>query len=143
MNIFVCLDEKGGMMFNKRRQSSDRVIRADILQTVGGHKLYVNSYTAKQFTEENNVITIADNCLAQAGADDYVFVENMQVGQYLADIQQIIVYRWDRKYPADFFFDVELSSTKWVLLSSEEMEGYSHECIGKEVYTKISKERIK
>ena len=41
MHIFVCLDNVCGMTFNKRRQSSDRVIRENILQTIDEKKLYV------------------------------------------------------------------------------------------------------
>ena len=30
MNIIICLDDNNGMMFNKRRQSQDRILRADL-----------------------------------------------------------------------------------------------------------------
>lgn len=140
MNIFVCLDEVGGMTFNNRRQSSDRIIRQDILQMVEEHKLYMTQYSAKQFAEEVRNIVTDDNCLEQADVEDYVFIENLPISNYLSKIQQIIVYRWKREYPADFFFDVELPSEEWVLSTYEEFEGYSHECIGKEIYTKISVE---
>ena len=140
MNIFVCLDENGGMTFNNRRQSSDRIIRKDILQTIKGNKLYMTQYSAKQFAEEVGNIVTDDNCLEQADVEDYVFIENLPISNYLSKIQQIIVYRWKREYPADFFFDVKLPSEEWALSIYEEFEGYSHECIGKEIYTRINKE---
>lgn len=140
MNIFVCLDEKGGMTFNKRRQSSDRTIRQDILQTVGEKNLYMNSYTAKQFAEESGNIIENDNCLESAEENAYVFIENLPISNYISKIQNIIVYRWKRTYPADVFFDIDLLSSDWVLSVSEEFEGYSHECIGKEIYIKRNKE---
>ena len=34
MNIIVCLDDKNGMMFNKRRQSQDKLLRSDIKELV-------------------------------------------------------------------------------------------------------------
>ena len=135
MNIFVCLDEVGGMTFNKRRQSSDRVIREDILQTIGENKLYVNSYTAKQFEEDNRLL-IDDNCIGNTKPGDYLFLENIPVSNYISEIESIIVYRWQRKYPADFFFDIDLTSDDWQLSSSEELKGYSHETIIKEIYKK-------
>ncbi len=136
MKVFVCLDESGGMTFNKRRQSSDRVIREDMLRTVGENHLYVNSYTAKQFTdEENSQLIIDDNCLIN-GNQGHIFVENSAVGAYASEIEQIVVYRWKRKYPADFFFDIDLTSPEWNLSVSEEFAGHSHECIGKEIYIK-------
>lgn len=140
MNIFVCLDENGGMTFNNRRQSSDRVIRKDMLQMVSENTLYITPYSAKQFAEETGNIVTEENCLEQARETEYVFIENLQISDYLSKIQQIIVYRWKRAYPADFFFDMELPSEEWTLSAYEELEGHSHECIGKEIYTKISKE---
>ncbi len=137
MKIFVCLDEAGGMMFNKRRQSSDRVIREDMLRMLGEKKLYVNSYTAKQFLEEEKERLLVDEeCLLQAGKDDYVFVENLTIGNHIFDVEELIVYRWKRAYPADFRFDVDLTTEEWELTVSEEMVGNSHECIGKEIYRK-------
>ena len=137
MKIFVCLDEKGGMLFNKRRQSSDRVVREDMLQILGEKKLYVNSYTAKQFLEEEKERLIVDEeCLSLAGSEDYVFVENLTISSFLSEVQELIVYRWKRNYPADFFFDVNLTTEEWELTVSEEMVGNSHECIGKEIYRK-------
>ena len=41
MNIIVCLDDKNGMMFNKRRQSQDRVLRQRMLELAGEKKLPV------------------------------------------------------------------------------------------------------
>ena len=138
MKLFVCLDEVGGMTFNKRRQSSDRIIRDDMLQIVQDAPFLVNSYTAKQFTEEqSSQIQVDDNCLENASEDAFVFVENIGVLDYISNIEQIIVYRWQRKYPADFFFDVDLKSSDWELVSQEEIVGYSHECILKEVYKKV------
>lgn len=136
MKIFVCLDEAGGMLFNKRRQSSDRVVRENMLEMLGENPLYVNSYTAKQFTEEeSSQIILDDNCLIN-GKNGYAFVENITPGEYLLEIEQIVVYRWKRKYPADFFFDIDLTSADWELISSEEFAGHSHEVIGKEIYQK-------
>ena len=36
MIVIACLDDNGGMMFNHRRQSQDRVLRAHIAALVGG-----------------------------------------------------------------------------------------------------------
>lgn len=137
MKIFVCLDEAGGMTFNKRRQSSDRVLRENMLVMIGENLLYVNDYTAKQFTEEESIHLLVDEECLTNGNQGYVFVENMSVGAYLSEIEQIVVYRWKRKYPADHFFDIDLTTPDWKLTLSEEFIGYSHECIGKEVYERV------
>ena len=48
MILIVCVDDHNGMMFNHRRQSQDRVLRADILELTGGKKLWMNAYSRKQ-----------------------------------------------------------------------------------------------
>ena len=39
MNIIVCLEDKNGMMFNKRRLSQDVAIREDIYKNMDGKSL--------------------------------------------------------------------------------------------------------
>ena len=46
--------------------------------------------------------------------------------------REIILYKWNRVYPADFRFEVDLSS--WKLEESEEFAGLSHEKITRERY---------
>lgn len=141
MKIIVCLDEKGGMLFNNRRQSSDRIIRQDMLQMLGEQKLYVNAYTAKQFAEEEmDKLVVDEECLEKAETDDLVFVENIHVGEHVSKVEQVIVYRWERTYPADFFFDIDLASKEWMLLTEQEFAGHSHEVIWKEIYVRAEGE---
>lgn len=49
MIVMVCVDDKNGMMFNKRRQSQDRVLRQHMLELAGDKKLWMNAYSRKQF----------------------------------------------------------------------------------------------
>lgn len=44
MNIIICLDDNNGMMFNKRRQSQDRILRADLKEFIKDKDLYMNNY---------------------------------------------------------------------------------------------------
>ena len=41
MQIIVCVDDRGGMLFNKRRQSRDRVLIADVLSELGDKKIHI------------------------------------------------------------------------------------------------------
>lgn len=46
----------------------------------------------------------------------------------------LIVYRWNRTYPADLFLTLPLE--QWTLVRQEEFAGSSHQNITKEVYTR-------
>ena len=45
MKLIVCLDNKNGLCFNKRRQSQDRRLRDFIKAMTKDSKLYMNFYT--------------------------------------------------------------------------------------------------
>ena len=80
----------------------------------------MNPASEKLFAEqkESGKVTL------QAAAD---FLEQAGEGEY-------IVFWWNRHYPPDRKFDLDLS--KWNKVSEEEFAGYSHEKITKEVYEK-------
>ena len=77
MIVIACLDDNGGMMFNHRRQSQDRVLRAHIAALVGGAMLWMNHYSAQQFDAESiQHLNVDDAFLQEAVDGDYCFVEN-------------------------------------------------------------------
>ena len=84
MIIMVCVDDNNGMMFNKRRQSQDRVLRQRMLELAGEKKL--------------------------------------------------ILFHWNRVYPADLHSTLDLSG--WNLTETEEFAGNSHEKITQERYVR-------
>ena len=45
MILMVAVDDNNGMMFNKRRQSQDRVLRDRIRKLCANGRLWVNHYT--------------------------------------------------------------------------------------------------
>ena len=45
MRVIVCLDDKGGMTFNNRRQSRDRVLIADVVKMADGSKIFISQYS--------------------------------------------------------------------------------------------------
>ena len=58
MNIIVCLEDKNGMMFNKRRLSQDVAIREDIYKNMDGKSLIMNAYSYKMFSKDEPKIDI-------------------------------------------------------------------------------------
>ena len=51
-------------------------------------------------------------------------------------LEKVIVYKWNRKYPADQFFSFPLKERNWRLIQATEFTGYSHEKITEEIYFK-------
>lgn len=75
MILIACADDNLGMLFNSRRQSMDRVLRARLLKLCGTHKLWMNAYSRAQFDETFEGITVDEDFMAKAGCDDYCFAE--------------------------------------------------------------------
>lgn len=132
MILMVCVDDRGGMLFHHRRQSQDRVVREDLLREAGD-RLLMNAYSAKQFEPDAHIIC-AEDCLERAGEGDCCFVENLDPLAYADRIEKVIVYHWNRVYPADVYFTIPLQDAPWKLESVTEFPGFSHEKITKEVY---------
>ncbi len=137
MIAIVCVDNAGGMLFNKRRQSQDKVLRQRIMKMCMNHKLWMNSYSFKQFADEDarNILT-DEKFYLLAAEDDFCFIETDDPSTFADKIKKLIVYRWNRDYPADTCFTLLDNDKSWKLDCSCEFEGFSHEKITEEVYTK-------
>ena len=133
MIVIVCIDDNNGMMFNNRRQSQDAILREDILALARDGQLRMNAYSKKQFPGESPVRIQAD-FLEKAEPGDFCFVEDRDIGPYEDRIEKLILYRWNRKYPADTFFTLDLR--EWRLEESVEFAGSSHEKITREIYVR-------
>lgn len=131
MILLCCVDDHMGMTFNHRRQSQDRILRQRILELSAGF-LWMNEYSAKQFTDAAGQIIVDPDFTHKCPNGAYCFVEDVPVQMLLPE--RIILYRWNRTYPADTYFDIPL--TEWNLLHVYDFPGYSHERITEEVYIK-------
>ncbi|MBR6531927.1 MAG: ribonuclease Z [Clostridia bacterium] len=130
MKIIVCVDKKNGMLFNSRRQSQDEEIRNRIIGISKDSTLWMNDYSAKQFNNTDN-IRISESFLNEAQNGDYCFVENCEI---IPDrIESVILYKWNRNYPADMFFEIDLKKL-FKKISSTDFAGSSHEKITEEIY---------
>lgn len=137
MILIAAVDDNNGMLFNKRRQSQDRALRERILSLSARSRLWVNHYTEKQFAQDGQVVNhlnADDSFMDKAANGEYCFVENTAAAPYEDRAEQIILFHWNRRYPADLFFDIDLAAGGWRLSSSEDFPGYSHEKITMEVY---------
>ena len=121
MILMACVDGRNGMAFNCRRQSRDRAVRADLLAT------------ARQYAPaEQTRLRVDPSFLEKAGPGEPCFVEDRSVAPCAGRVERVVLYRWDRAYPADLYWDLSLEG--WTLARREEFPGFSHEIITKEVY---------
>ena len=132
MKLIVCLDDQNGMLFHGRRQSRDKVLCENILDTFGNAGLYMNAYSAKLFPANENEIHIGDDLSAKISG--YWFVENLDMLPYADRITELVVYRWNRVYPADLYFPIEVVLKRLKLTQSRTFEGNSHPRITEEIY---------
>lgn len=131
MKVIICLDDKGGMLFNNRRQSRDKEVLKDIVNNLDEEKLYISPFSEKLFADFSDCIVIDEDFLINASENTACFVENKSL-EGVSGISEIIVYRWNRVYPADFKCKVDFSL--FTLVESVDFKGFSHEKITKETY---------
>lgn len=139
MIIIACVDEKNGLMFNRRRQSRDSVVCRDILEECSGKKLYMSAYSGILFAEAKGTeIVVSDDIMNQAGEEDACFIEDTPIDGFKERAHKVILYKWNRRYPADRYFTLDLSGGAWELRQTADFKGSSHEKITKEVYERVS-----
>ena len=142
MVVYIAIDKDNGMLFNNRRQSQDRIMRENMLKQVGDAKLWMAEYSQMLFqTQDDNDVPsnlIVDNdFLSKAGPDDHCFVENIDISSWMDKIDTLVIYKWNRDYPDDFYFDFSTLDNHWRKFSVNHFKGSSHDKITKEVWKRI------
>ena len=147
MIIIACVDDNLGLLFNNRRQSRDGILIKDILDFLDNKMLWINTYSKQLFPEQENII-VSENFIDEADEGDFCFIENIDLEKYIDKIEKIILYFWNREYPSDRKFDINLDD--WVLTNEKDFEGSSHEKITQKIYIrrnegweKVTKQRRK
>lgn len=133
MILMVCIDDRGGMMFNHRRQSRDRVLCARMLEIVKESRLHVTPYTQKIF-DPTAPLCVSDTPWVAVKDGEYYFAEDGEIPA--KGIEKIYLYRWNRAYPGDRFFEFDLAALGFTLTHSEDFVGSSHDRITEEIYVK-------
>ena len=136
MTVIVCTDDRGGMLFMKRRVSRDRLLIEDVCKTAEDGMLYISDYSEELFSDSDASVISVSRPLTSAGEGDFVFIENEHLTPYLEKIRTLIIYRFNRTYPFDFSLDVVPEECGFSLSESYDFKGYSHEKITKEIYVK-------
>ena len=113
MIAVVCIDDKGGMLFNRRRQSQDRLLRQDLLTEAGGRPVWLSPYSLRQFPDPPENLRSAEDFFCRPGRGEYCFFEDVDPAPWLEGAEGVILYHWNRSYPGDLFFPLPL--TGWTL----------------------------
>ncbi len=133
MRIIVCVEDNFGMLFNKRRVSSDRAVTQRISELAAGNKLWMNSYSSRLFEEMRISVCVDEDFLNKAEKGDYCFVENADIMPFEKKVEQIILFRWNRRYPSDLKLSAKVLENR-KKVNSREFAGNSHEKITEEIY---------
>ncbi len=133
MILMVCIDDAGGMMFNHRRQSRDRVLCARMLEISKESRLHVTPYTQKLF-EPTAPLCVGDAPWQNAKIGEYYFAEDGEIP--MERVEKIYLYRWNRAYPGDRYFYADLAAFGFKMIQSEDFSGSSHDRITEEIFIK-------
>ncbi len=131
MTIYVCLDDQGGMLFNHRRQSRDIAVLQDL-----GQPVYIDAFSEKLFLSSGIPYRLAPEDLGQLPKESGFFLENREPETVLPLADTVVIYRWNRLYPANVRWNADLTEWGFSLESLSEFPGKSHETITREVYVK-------
>ena len=135
ITVAITVDDKMGLAFNKRRQSRDKLLIADLCNKTDG-PIYVSNYSAPLFEEHADKITVVDEPLRDTPDGGCCFVEMAHLGEHVNDISKLIVYHWNRLYPSDKKLDIDVTVSGFKMTAKYEFTGNSHDKITKGIYEK-------
>jgi len=129
VTLYICLDDRNGLRFNKRRQSRDSALLEDIRSQLTG-PLLIEPFSEKLIREAGIPYVLPP----ETGED--FFAEDVPGEELLAGCSTVVIYRWNRHYPADVRWEPDLEARGFALKETVEFPGSSHEKITREVYVK-------
>ena len=134
MTVIVCICDGGGMLFNNRRLSRDRLLMENLSAFIGDGALYISDFSEHLFEKTDLCTIVASDPLDRAKKEDFVFVENLSLAKYKNKIDRLVIYKWNRSYPFDFSLDISPEKEKMTLTEGTDFKGSSHEEITREIW---------
>ena len=156
MKLILFTDDRYGFSFNHRRQSSDLRAREHLKARLAGEwpSVYMNDYTRRSLQRDGLIeellpethpassrqdeASFPEQAVASSVRDDpsflqeaaaaggWAYVENVSLTGYYHLIDEILLYRFDKRYPADRLFAVSLLQS-FTLAEQEIIPGSSHD----------------
>ena len=135
MTVIVCVCDGGGMLFNGRRLSRDAAVIKDVESLVGDGIVFISNFSEKLFEDSSeSVISVSDPL--ESAKDDFAFIEDMALLPYAEKIDELVIYRWNRRYPFDFKLDIDPEKEGMTLAQTVDIVGNSHAKITRETWRK-------
>jgi len=134
VTLIVCVDDRMGMAFGGRRQSRDRSLCEDMIAFAAGRTIRMAPRSARLFAGMGGETAASEDFAEVVSANECCFAEFQPVGELAERADELVLYRWNRHYPADLRFDVPLED--WRLTQVSGFAGTSHEKITREVYVR-------
>lgn len=125
MTVIICVDNNGGILFNGKRQSKDRIFRKYLLDIVEkkNSRIAMSPYTYSQFKgDERKELT--DVKEEFSFDEDYIFLERA-IPILWEKVNNLILCCWNRDYPADEYFNLPIG-VECILQKTEEIVSDSH-----------------
>ena len=135
LTVAITVDDKMGLAFNNRRQSRDKKLIEDLCSKTDGD-IFISPYSALLFDGFSDRIRIVDDPLAECPDGGFCFVEMTHLGEYINDVSTLIIYHWNRLYPADKQLDINPNEFGFKMSAKYEFCGNSHDKITKGIYKK-------
>lgn len=137
MTLVITVDEAMGLAFGGKRQSRDRELTRDIWRMADGRRIVAAEYSRLLFEEAqidvSGMLFAPDPALA-AEATDVVLLELGAAEAELLAADELVIYCWNRRYPATVKLDPELIERHFVKADEREFVGNSHEKLTRVTY---------
>lgn len=127
MTLILWTGKNGELLFNRRRCSRDSAVIADIFAKFQPTHLCVSAYSSPLFPGARVISNLKE------AEDSVLFLEDLPLSPALMKAKRLIVYRFDRAYPADVRLAIPQDFS---ITESREFSGSSHDKITREVYEK-------
>ncbi len=127
MTLYICLDDRNGLQFNRRRQSRDAAVLEDLKASLSG-PLLIDPFSEKLIREAGIPCVLPPETAMDC------FCEDIPSEELLETCGRIVIYRWNRRYPADVSWNPDFAAYGFSLAETREFPGTSHEKITREVY---------
>lgn len=132
MTAIVCIEDRCGILFLKRRVSRDAYVYDDIAKD--HEKILLTSYSLPLFEGRKLDTGVCLSPLSEGKRGDVCFIESGEIKDNLDRISRLIIYRWNRKYPSDVKLGFEPEDEGFSLKASSDFKGNAHDKITKEIY---------